>query len=142
MIGVADSRVGLPAVVLIGGISDWLDGSVARRTGRTRLGRDLDTTADLAFLSAAAIAARSTGRVTPVAFSALTARHGLGVLLSLTAVLGRARRPAVRARPWGAILRIGGLALCAAGGDRSGTIIVVLGSVVPPRSTAPRLSVA
>jgi hypothetical protein len=39
----------LPALVAIGGATDWLDGALARRGGRTRLGRDLDTTADLAF---------------------------------------------------------------------------------------------
>ncbi len=140
--GAANSKRGLPAVILAGGISDWLDGAVARRAGRTRLGRDLDTTADLIFLTSAAVAARSAGRLPSPAFAALGARHGLGLALSLGAVFGRARRPAVRARPWGAIPRIGGLVICAAGGRRSGAILVVLGCAVPPRSTARALSPA
>jgi phosphatidylglycerophosphate synthase len=57
--GLRDSRRGLPAAIAVGSITDALDGALAGRRGRTRLGRDLDTTADLAFLSAAAIAARS-----------------------------------------------------------------------------------
>jgi hypothetical protein len=43
--GVRDSRRGLPAEISVGGASDWLDGALARRCGRTRLGRDLDSTA-------------------------------------------------------------------------------------------------
>jgi phosphatidylglycerophosphate synthase len=31
---------------ILGGFPDWLDGRLARRRGRTRLGRDLDSTAD------------------------------------------------------------------------------------------------
>jgi len=45
--------------------------------------------------------------------------------------------PAIRARPWGALLRVAGLALCAAGRERAGTPMLVAGSAVPPRSTAP-----
>ncbi len=43
----ARHAAGLPAVIALGGATDWLDGAVARRHGRTRLGRDLDSTADL-----------------------------------------------------------------------------------------------
>jgi len=68
----------LPVVIVFGGVTDWLDGIVARRYGRTRLGRDLDTTADLAF---------------------------------------------------------SGLALAAAGRPRSGTLLLLAGCLVPPRST-------
>ena len=70
------------------------------------------------------------------------ARSGAGLALSLTAVFGRARRPAIRARPWGALLRVAGLALCAAGRERAGTPMLVAGCAVPPRSTAPQLSPA
>ena len=119
--GTAHSSYGLPAVIILGGLSDWADGLLARRYGRTRLGRDFDTTADLAFLTAAAVAARSAGRIPPVGYSG-PGRHAksLGTALSLAAVFGRARRPAVRARPWGAALRTGGLALCTTGATRVG----------------------
>lgn len=138
----ARSPRGLPIVIVLGGSSDWLDGALARRRGRTRLGRDLDTTADLAFLSAVAVAARSAGRISPVGFWLLTLRHGVGLGAALGAVFARARRPAIRARPWGGALRIGGLVLCAAGARRSGTVLLVAGSTVPPRSTSPHLSLA
>jgi len=130
------------AVIALGGATDWLDGTLARRSGRTRLGRDLDTTADIAFFSAAAIAAHRAGRLTRLGAWAIGARHAAGLALSLTAVFGRARRPAIRARPWGALLRVAGLALCAAGRERAGTPMLVAGCAVPPRSTAPQLSPA
>jgi CDP-alcohol phosphatidyltransferase len=55
----ARDAAALPAVVVVRGVTDWLDGAVARRQGRTRLGRDLDSTADLAFLTTAAITAHA-----------------------------------------------------------------------------------
>ena len=140
--GAARSTRGLPTVIILGGLTDWLDGSLARRRGRTRLGRDLDTTADLAFLTSSAIAARAQGRVSPLGFTVLTVRHTLGLAVALYAVFGRARRPAIRARPWAAVLRIGGLAISTTGASRTGTVLLVAGSIVPPRSTAAHLSPA
>ena len=140
----AAARAGpaLPSLVAIGGATDWLDGALARRDGRTRLGRDLDTTADLAFFSFAALAAHRAGRLGPIGAGAIGLRHAAGLTLSLVAVFGRARRPAIRARPWGGALRVAGLVLCVAGRQRAGTAILVAGCLVPPRSTAPGLSVA
>jgi phosphatidylglycerophosphate synthase len=134
------SRAGLPAVILAGGVTDWLDGALARRDGRTRLGRDLDTTADLALIVIAGVSARAAGRLTPVAFTTLSVRYASGVALSTVAVFGRGRRPAIHARPWGAVPRIIGLAMCTAGLRRGGTAVLVIGCIVPPRSTAPHLS--
>src|SRR5829696_9409187 len=62
-------------------------------------------------------------------------RHAAGLTLSLAAVFGRARRPAIRARPWGGALRVAGLVLCVAGRKQAGTAILVAGCLVPPRST-------
>ncbi len=140
----ATARAGgtLPALIVLGGITDWLDGTIARRVGRTRLGRDLDTTADLVFLTTAAVSARRAGRISPVGFGALAARHGIGLAVALGAVFGRARRPAIRARPWGAALRVGGLVLCTTDRSRIGTALLVAGCLVPPRSTSPSLSPA
>jgi phosphatidylglycerophosphate synthase len=135
------SRYGLPALVVLGGVSDWLDGALARRVGQTRLGRDLDTTADLAFLGSAAAAASAAGRLPRLGAWALGARYGVGTTLALGAEFGRARRPALRARPWGAALRVGGLALASAGSRRAGTAILVTGCLVPPRSTSSGISV-
>ena len=138
----ARESAALPALVAIGGATDWLDGALARRAGRTRLGRDLDTTADLAFFSWAALTAHRAGRLGPVGAGALGLRHAAGLTLSLAAVFGRERRPAIRARPWGGALRVAGLVLSVAGRERAGTTLLVAGCLVPPRSTAPALSVA
>jgi phosphatidylglycerophosphate synthase len=138
----ARSPTGLPAVILIAGVTDWLDGALARRDGRTRLGRDLDTTADLAFLTTAALSARASGRITRLGFRALAGRYAIGVAVSLAAVFGRARRPAIRARPWGALLRTAGLAISTAGLARTGTAVLLCGCLVPPHSTAGHLSPA
>lgn len=132
---VARHRIGLPAAIAAGGVTDWADGTLARRRGRTRLGRDLDTTADLVFLATAALSAQRAGRLPPAAVRALAARQIVGVGLSAGAVLSRSRRPAARARPWGGGLRVGGLALATAGVPRIGAAIVVLGAAVPPRRT-------
>jgi phosphatidylglycerophosphate synthase len=138
----ARGRAALPAVIVAGGVTDWLDGTVARRHGRTRLGRDLDTTADLAFLSAAALSASRAGRLSRLGLSALAARHGLGLAVALGAVFGRARRPAIRARPWGAVPRVAGLAVSTAGWPRTGALLLAAGCLVPPHSTVPALSPA
>jgi phosphatidylglycerophosphate synthase len=138
----ARSRVGLPMVIIVAGLTDWLDGTLARRNGRTRLGRDLDTTADLALIATAALTARVAGRIPTLAFVALSLRCASGVALSVVAVFGRARRPAIRARPWGALPRIAGLAMCTAGLHRAGTTVLLFGCLIPPRSTSPHLSPA
>ena len=44
--------------------------------------------------------------------------------------------------PWGALPRIAGLAMCPTGLRRTGTVVLVIGCLVPPRSTAPHLSPA
>lgn len=137
---VRHSASALPALIVVGGLTDWLDGVLARRDGRTRLGRDLDTTADLAFLGAAAASARAAGRLPKPGVWALGLRYALGVAVALAAVFGRARRPAIRARPSGAALRVTGLAVAASGPAASGTTVLVIGCLVPPISTAPRLS--
>jgi hypothetical protein len=139
---VRDSGPALAAVIALGGATDALDGHIARRYGRTRLGRDLDTTADLAFLIAAGTSTAAAGRLPTAAGWALTARHVSGLALSLTAVFGRARRPAIRARPWGGALRLAGLVLCAADRDHTGAPILVAGCCVPPRSTMRQRSIA
>ncbi len=130
---VARSPAGLPAVIAAGGVTDWLDGALARRHGPTRLGEDLDTTADLAFFAMVALSARAADRIPPLAFWALGARQALGLALSLGTFFGRARRPAISARRWGAVPRVAGLAICAAGRPRPGTALLVIGCLVPPQ---------
>jgi phosphatidylglycerophosphate synthase len=140
--GVGDSRRGLPAAIIVGGASDWLDGALARGRDRTRLGRDLDTTADLAFLTVAATAARRADRLPALGAWAVGTRHAAGCALALTAVFGRARRPAIRARPGGALLRVGGLVLAVTGARRTGTAFLIAGCATPARSTSRHISIA
>jgi len=45
--------------------------------------------------------------------------------------------PAIRSRPWGAMLRIGGLALCTAERPRSGTSLLVAGCSPGVNHTVP-----
>jgi phosphatidylglycerophosphate synthase len=130
----------LAVMIALGGVSDGLDGALARRDGRTRLGRDLDTFGDLFFLQSATHAARRARRLGPLGAVAVATRHGAGVGLAGGAVLARARRPAIRARRSGALLRFGGLTLAAAGHERSGTALLIAGCLTPPIRTAPRLS--
>jgi phosphatidylglycerophosphate synthase len=131
--GVRGSRRGFPVAIAAGGLTDWLDGSLARRHGRTRLGRDLDTTADLTFFAAAAVAAHSAGRIPRLTAWAMYGRYAAGTTLELTAVFGRARRPTLTARPAGAALRVVGLTLATAGAPRIGTSLLLIGCATPPR---------
>jgi phosphatidylglycerophosphate synthase len=130
----------LVAMIALGGVSDGLDGALARRDGRTRLGRDLDTFADLFFIQSATHAARRARRLGPLGAVAVATRHLAGVGLAGGAVLARARRPAIRARRSGALLRFGGLTLAAAGHERSGTALLIVGCLMPPIRAAPLLS--
>jgi len=139
--GTRQTRWLFPAVIAVGGASDWADGALARRAGRTRLGRDLDTTADLAFLTVAVAAALDADKLHPAAAAALGCRHAVGLTLSLGAYFGRARRPAIRARASGGVARVVGLTLAASGMPKSGAAILMAGCLVPPRSTAPGPSI-
>lgn len=125
----------LAGLIVAGGLSDALDGALARRGGPTRLGRDLDSIADLLFVTAAAGSARAAGRLPSAAALALGARCVLGGGGAVVATFAAGRRPPLRARRWGAALRIGGLAAAAANRRRLGAAAVVAGSLVPPRTS-------
>lgn len=138
----ARSGRALPAVIALGGVTDALDGILARHYGGTRLGRDLDTTADLMFFATAALVARRTGRLDRLAAWSLAARYGAGATVSLAAVFGRARRPVIRARRWDAGLRVSGLLLGTTELQRLGNVLLVTGCLVPSRPTAEHRSPA
>jgi cardiolipin synthase len=123
----------LPVVIALGGATDWLDGVLAREYGSTRLGRDLDTTADLAFFSVATLSARRARRLSRLGAWAIAARHGAGLAISLAAFFGRAQKPPIAPRRHGAPLRAGGLVLCAAGRRGTGTPLLIAGCALPPR---------
>jgi phosphatidylglycerophosphate synthase len=129
---VRHSRVCLCSIILLGGLTDWLDGMLAGAEP-TRLGRDLDTVADLCFFGAATRAVHRAGRLPGLAAGALLARYAIGVVLGVSLTFRAAGRPAATTRRWGAPLRVGGLALAAAGARRSGGALCVLGCAAIPR---------
>ncbi len=111
----ARHREGLPALIALAGATDWADGALARRYGRTRLGSDLDTTADLAFIAVVAISAQASGRINPLAFQAVVARYAIGVAIALVTVFG----PGTTPRDPGSAVG-GAPAICGAGDVHSG----------------------
>jgi phosphatidylglycerophosphate synthase len=130
------SSPAFPATIAAGGVSDWLDGALAHGCGSSRLGRDLDTTADLAFFATATVSGRATGRISGLGAYALLARYALGTLLALWTTFGLGRRPAISARRWGGALRVGGLVFSTVGYRRIGTALLVGGCLAPPKPSA------
>lgn len=82
-----------PGVVVLAGISDVLDGRVARATRTTRLGRDLEGLADTCFAAAALSGSVRAGRISRVAVGAELGRLGLGFAYALLTYFGRAQPP-------------------------------------------------
>jgi hypothetical protein len=94
---VASATTGLPFAALIAtaGATDILDGRLARNTGATRLGRDLDRVADVALKLAAARAGRRARWLSPTAASLLAGSQIAGVALFATAYFRTGRAPAL-----------------------------------------------
>lgn len=138
IVGVRHRRRTFPLVVAAAAVTDLADGAVARRTGPTRLGRDLDSTADLAFTIATAGAAAAAGCLPARAAVALLTRATVGAAVTAGGYFGRARRPELRPRRWDAALRSAGLVLATAGRTRLATVMILSGSAIPPgRPTSP-----
>src|SRR5262249_22305697 len=102
----------------------------------TRLGRDLDTVADLCFFGAATRAVHDAGRLPGFAAGALGTRYLMGFLVEVALTFRHARRPVIATRRWGALLRAGGLAVAAAGGRRTGGALSTLGCLALPTRAA------
>ena len=120
------------AVLAIGSASDLSDGLLARRSGPTRLGRDLDTTADIAFFTTGVAAAARSGWIDRRAPAVLATRYVVGVAFVALHYFTRAERPAPSVFPetrWTAPFLAAGLAAGAGGRRRAGTALVA-GSAV------------
>src|ERR671931_122321 len=101
-------------LVAAAGASDLLDGWLARRAGPTRLGRELDTIADVAVKLAAARAARRAGWLSPTTGRLLSGCQVAGVATAATAYFRTGQPPgdqAGRSARWIAPFLIGALAL-------------------------------
>jgi phosphatidylglycerophosphate synthase len=115
------------------GVTDLLDGRLARRRGPTRLGRDFDTLADLAFRQAALRGARRAGWLSPGPIRVLAARQTLLVCGSAWSWFGHAHRPPLdetRLARWDAPPLIVGLTLVALGRRRAGAILVTVAAII------------
>jgi phosphatidylglycerophosphate synthase len=112
-------------------LTDALDGQLARRSGATRLGRDLDTIADVLVKLAAARAARRAGWLTSATVRHLVACQGVGVALTTASYLrtGRRRLAAPSEVRWSAAALLGGLTVVPRA-PRAGSALVAVASLV------------
>jgi phosphatidylglycerophosphate synthase len=119
--------------LLAGGVaSDLVDGRLAARAGPTRLGRDLDTAADIAFFTAAVAAARRAGWLPGPAAAVALARHAATVGTTAAHYFLRAGPPPAgryRRTRWTTPLSMAGLAATYAGRRRTGSVLVVAGAL-------------
>jgi phosphatidylglycerophosphate synthase len=128
---VARDRSWFGILTSLGGASDLVDGRLARRSGETRLGRDLDRTADIAFFGAAAVAAARAGWMSSAAAVALVLRYGAAFGFSCLHYFRRGMPPAVASDRWASPLVVLGLLAAAAGLRHTAAAAVTAGAVLP-----------
>jgi hypothetical protein len=105
-----------PALVAAGMASDLLDGALARASGPTRLGRDLDSTADTLFLDSALRGAVDRHGLDPRLLALERARLTLGAAVTFASYFGASTpAPQQHNRGLAAVLAAAG-ALCAVSG--------------------------
>ncbi len=122
-----------PVLVAVAGVTDVLDGVVARATVPTRAGRDLEGLADAAFSVAALRGAIRRGQLhrRVAAVEAARLSVGLGYALAVTFGTAAGPNPAVlRAGRLAAPVRAAGLLLAAGGHRRAGERVLAAGSVL------------
>lgn len=108
------------ATIIAAAASDVADGRLARRAGPTRLGRDLDSYADAAFLAAALSSAARAGWLPRGAATATLARQGAGLAFTSVHWFARCAPPPLSADTrWAAAPTTAGLLLAAGGARRT-----------------------
>lgn len=80
-------------LLMLAGASDVLDGALARSSGPSRLGRDLDRFADACAWTAAGLAARRAGWISRPATAAVAGRYPAGLGYALWRYLAHGVRP-------------------------------------------------
>jgi phosphatidylglycerophosphate synthase len=133
------------ALVVAGAASDVLDGRLARRTGPTRAGRDLEGLVDSCFIAAALRGALDAGRIGRSPAAAELARLTVGTGYATAIWFGRAAPPSRAVTGAGRAAtsaRLGGLALALAGRRRLGETLLVGGSVASVALAARALTVS
>jgi phosphatidylglycerophosphate synthase len=127
----ADSRASFLSLLVLGSASDVADGVLARRLGESRLGRDLDSLADVAFYAAAARRARDAGWIRPGAARTVTLRLSLGVALGTLRYFARSEAPPrglAELGHWAAPPTVAGLAIAPLGRPRASAALLALGA--------------
>lgn len=89
------SRAMFSSLIASAAASDALDGALARRSGPTRLGSDLDKAADALTIAAASLAARRAGWLPPWAARLLALRSALPVAAVAATYFRTGHRPAI-----------------------------------------------
>jgi hypothetical protein len=133
------------ALVTAAAVTDLLDGELARRTGPTRLGRDLDTAGDVAVKLAAARAARRAGWLGADSARLLTTCQVAGIAVVTASYFLTGHRPAATApsvEHWSAPVLLGGLALAPHAPRPGGTLVttaslMTLTDAITRRASAP-----
>lgn len=128
---VARDRRALGALTALGAAADLIDGRLARRSGTTRLGRDLDRTADIAFFGAAVVAAAQAGLVAPPVAAGLILRYGAAFTFACVHYFRRGVAPTVGSDRWASPLVVLGLLAGAAGFRRTAGTTVGAASALP-----------
>jgi phosphatidylglycerophosphate synthase len=109
-----------PWLVGLGMVTDLLDGALARRAGPTRLGRDLDSTADTVFLDSALRGAVERHGLDPRLLALERARLVVGTAVTFASYFGSSTpAPAQRNRGPAAVLAAAGALLAVSGRPRA-----------------------
>ena len=87
------TRRSFAALLTAGAICDLADGRLAAHLGPTRLGREIDVTADIAFFGAATAGAARRGWLSPRAAGWLAARHAAALAFSTAHYILQAAPP-------------------------------------------------
>ncbi len=115
-----------PAVIVLAGASDALDGRLARAGTPTRAGRDLEGLVDAVATVAATAGLVRVGKLSRRSAGLEAARVLTGTAYATVTYFARARRPGPgtpRAARMTTPVRVGGLALASAGRDRRGRVL-------------------
>jgi CDP-diacylglycerol--glycerol-3-phosphate 3-phosphatidyltransferase len=134
--GSGRDRAAFSTLMAAAALTDALDGRLARRRGATRLGRDLDTIADVLVKLAAARAAWRAGWLTAASARVLIACQGAGVALTTASYFSTGRRRAAASGEvrWSPPALLSGLAL-APRAPRLGNALVTAASLATIAST-------
>lgn len=120
-----------PIVCAVAGVTDALDGPLARRNQPTRAGRDLEGLVDACFAAAALRGARRHGWLGRWVVAAELTRLATGFACALVVYFGRARPPAgalLHAARATSIVRVGGLLIAGLGRRREADALMLAGS--------------